>query len=441
MKKILLFMLILFLFSCSKNVYKLNLDKSEKAKIINFPKAKFAIISDLHYYDKALGVDGKAFLDYLEDDRKLLVESEEILDKVIDLLIKEKLDFIIIPGDLTKDGEKINHEKVSKKLEKLVKSGKKVYVINGNHDLYSGHSFKYVGDTKERIESITKEEFIKFYKNLGYNDAIDKDLESLSYVVEPVNGLWVLVMDSCMWYNNNLEEEPITEGEFRKTTVNWIEEVLKKAQKENKAVIGVMHHGILPHYKSNKKYYPEYVVNHNDELVKLFIHYRLNYVFTGHFHSQDITSKFYTNDSFIYDIETGSLVTHPCPYRIVEITEDQKMVIKSNFIKELDSREDFIEYALTYLIQGTIKKAEKKLRKFKVPEKDILNIGLQVALAYSAHLQGDENPPEIIINTKGLNLWSKIVIGVQKDLIEGWWNDLPPEDNELIINLIDGKTM
>ena len=254
MKKIFYFILIFLLFACSKNVYKLNLNKSEEIKFINFPKMRFAIISDLHYYDKELGVDGKAFLDYLENDRKLLKESEDILDKVINLLINEKLDFIIVPGDLTKDGEKINHEKVSKKLEKLVKSGKKVYVINGNHDLYSGHSFKYVGDTEERIESTTKEEFIEFYKNLGYSNAIDRDSESLSYLVEPVNGLWILVMDSCMWYNNNPKEEPIVNGEFRKSTVNWIESVLKKAQKENKAVIGVMHHGILPHYKSNKKY-------------------------------------------------------------------------------------------------------------------------------------------------------------------------------------------
>ena len=83
--------------------------------------------------------------------------------------------------------------------------------------------------------------------------------------------------------------------------------------------------------------------------------------------------------------------------------------------------------------------ATTKLKKFGVSDKDILNISQQVAYAYSAHLAGDENPPKITVNSKGLNLWSKFVISVQKDLINGWWHDLSPQDNELMIDMKSGN--
>ncbi|HOV15637.1 MAG TPA: hypothetical protein PK771_15220, partial [Spirochaetota bacterium] len=298
--------------------------------------------------------------------------------------------------------------------------------------------FKYIDDKKEKVETTNKDEFIEYYKEFGFNDAIDKDVESLSYLVEPVQGLWLLAMDSTMWYKNNLEEEPIVDGEFRQSTLKWIENVLIKAQKEKKSVIGMMHHGILEHYKANKKYYGEYVVNNNEEIAKMFSHYNMNFIFTGHFHSQDITTKKYKNGNFIYDIETGSLATHPCPYRIVNITKDQKITVSSGLINEIPSIKDFQSHAHKYVIDGTIKMASKKLKKFGVSQKDIINIATQVAYAYSAHLQGDENPPDVIVDYKGLDLWSKIVITVQKDLIKGWWNDIFPKDNELTVYLKNG---
>nr|HPO50831.1 metallophosphoesterase [Spirochaetota bacterium] len=309
------------LFACSQKSYDVKYKKGDNPLYVKHPATKFAIMSDLHFYDTILGKDGKAFEDYIDNDRKLLIESEEILDKAIEKISAEDVDFVIIPGDLTKDGEEINHKKVAEKLAKLKQSGKKVFVINGNHDLLNGHSLRYVNDSKERVETTDREEFMEFYKDFGFGDAIDQDKESLSYVFEPVEGLWFLAMDSCMWYKNDLDEEPVVDGEFRQSTVTWIESVLQKANKENKALLGMMHHGALEHYNSNEKYYGEYVVNRNEEIIKLFAAYGLNFVFTGHFHSQDIVSKKLKNGSFLYDIETGSLVTHPCPYRIINISE------------------------------------------------------------------------------------------------------------------------
>mgnify|MGYP001361097753 CR=1 FL=1 len=115
------------------------------------------------------------------------------------------------------------------------------------------------------------------------------------------------------------------------------------------------------------------------------------------------------------------------------------MTVKSKVIDEIPSVSDFQKHAHKYVIEGTIKMATTKLKKFGVPDCDILNIASQVADAYSAHLAGDENPPEITVNKEGLKFWSKIVIGVQKDLINGWWHDIAPRDNEIVIDMKTGN--
>jgi len=45
--------------------------------IPQYPVVKFMVISDLHYFDPQLGIEGKAFAEYLDQDRKLLAYSKE----------------------------------------------------------------------------------------------------------------------------------------------------------------------------------------------------------------------------------------------------------------------------------------------------------------------------------------------------------------------------
>ena len=74
------------------------------------PNATFLVFSDPHYYDPSLGLDGDAFQDYLDHDRKLLRESRELIQVASDLVVDAKPDFLLVPGDLTKDGTLVSHE-------------------------------------------------------------------------------------------------------------------------------------------------------------------------------------------------------------------------------------------------------------------------------------------------------------------------------------------
>lgn len=434
-----------FIFSGNTNQkFLYQTDKDVQALLKNspeYPDASFAVVSDMHFYDKALGISGSAFQKYLDDDRKLLVLSEEIIAAAMEKISKEKVRFVLVPGDMTKDGERINHEGVIKALKKLESAGLKVFVVPGNHDINNGNAVEYSGDMTKPVPGINDKDFEVLYHEFGYKDAIARDENSLSYTLEPEKGLWLLGLDSCKWKENKPQTHPHTDGSFSASTLAWIESQLILAKKEKKAVMVFMHHGIMEHYPANKKFYGKYVVDDDETVSKLLAAYGVRMVFTGHFHAQDVTKKeFKDSGDFIFDIETGSLATAPCPYRVVEIKDGKTAAIRSVFIDSIPSvNEKFPGYAYDYVFKGTITMANAKLDKYRVSKEQQPLITSQVSKAYCAHLSGDEKKPEVTINKEGFGIWLTFIAWMQKDLINGWWTDLPPKDNDLSIDLATGK--
>lgn len=95
-----------------------------------YPPTRFVVMSDLHLYDNDLGTEGKAWEDHLDRDRKVIEESEEILGAAVERISSEDVDFVLVCGDMTKDGELICHQIASQYLAKLEAQGKSVYIIS-----------------------------------------------------------------------------------------------------------------------------------------------------------------------------------------------------------------------------------------------------------------------------------------------------------------------
>lgn len=412
-------------------------------KAASYPKINFVSISDLHIYDANLGTTGKAFEDYLTADRKLLRESPEILEAAISSINGLDASFVLCPGDLTKDGEKQSHLLAAQYLDKLKTGGKKVFVVPGNHDIKNGHSYRYSGDLKERVPNITAEEFIQIYGDYGFKDALERDSDSLSYVAEPVPGLWLLALDSCCYKENVEDQAPVTDGKFSQATLAWIEDMLVKSVQYNKAVIAMMHHGALEHYAGQQKNYGEYIVDDFDYVSRLFAVYNVRLVFTGHYHAQDITVRTFPQDKkFVFDIETGSLVTYPCPYRVIKIDDNQHAAISTWMVTSIKSRpQDFPQYAKDYLEKGIAGIAAWTIMGYKVDETEAQKLAVQVADAFVAHYGGNENlaSGKAAIQEDGLSLMGWIVIQMRKDLVYGLWQDLPPPDLNVTLDLSTGS--
>jgi 3',5'-cyclic AMP phosphodiesterase CpdA len=404
---------------------------------------RFAVLSDLHYFSPELLIEGDAFQEYLDHDRKMLKEGPETLDAALDEIKRIDLDFVIICGDLTKDGEDASHRQVAEKLKNLQETGTPVFVVPGNHDINNCESHRYNGNAVEPVPSVSPEEFAHIYRACGYGAALHKDPDSLSIIVEPVEGLWLFALDSCRYRENLENQHPLTDGAFSPASLLWIEEKLIEAIQNEKAVIGFMHHGVLEHYSSNEEHYGDYLLDDFPYVSEMMAAYGMRFIFTGHYHAQDITLARWPESGignhFLLDIETGSLVTYPVPWRLVQI-KDQKMSVASYRIKSIDSHPyDFQNFAEQFLRQGTILLANEALTGYGVTEDDQKLLSPQIATAYIAHVQGDEIAPDPLLDLNGLSALGRLVINVQGSLIEGWYNDLQPADNEVVIAMDQGE--
>jgi len=414
-----------------------------------FSGTHFAVIADPHVYDTSLGTYGDAWQEYLLSDRKLLAESEYILASAVDRILEAdpQIDFVIVAGDLTKDGEKQCHELFMRYMDRLIENGITVLVVPGNHDINNPHARAFDSDAPTEIDSISPEEFEEMYRTMGFEDAIARDPNSLSYISEPVPGLWVFCLDSCKYDSNYEDNYPETSGEFSTESLAWIVENIRTANSQNKVIIGTMHHGVVEHF-TGQSTLPglgdEYVVDNWEEVSETFANEGLNLMFTGHYHAQDAVERT-LESSYIFDVETGSLVTHPNPIRYVSIDTDLEAVVTSEYVDEIDydtNGETFAQYAYNFLVTGLAIQTPSYATGFGISREKAEEMTPYLVRGMVAHYAGDESPTEE--DTAAVQTYmqdSDPIVAMVGSILHSLWSDLPPSDTNPILNLNDGTAI
>lgn len=360
---------------------------------------KFAIVSDTHIYDPMLGnnENGEFFEVAITSDRKAFLKSNDLLGAALDALISQGTDMLLVPGDLTKDGEVRNHEMVRASLQKAVDAGIPVFVVPGNHDINNPYGYqeskagKLTGKGAVYLEgnafqktpgsmaphmthisadsdvAVHMDNWDKFYADFGFNQAIDRDEHSYSYVAEPFAGVWVMAIDSIYSSIQDIQNIWDDEEEYknygktggtllapkRAKTFEWVKDVAAKAKAEGKILLTITHAGVVEHFPGKNALISQYVhdstetaytkefpaqsysevytntfsgetgtfeYNSPSEIVsKELADAGVNLVFTGHFHANDIAKRQYSDNSWLYDIQTGATVSYPAPYRTAEL--------------------------------------------------------------------------------------------------------------------------
>ena len=439
MKTRVLFGLITLLFipliSCHKN---------DADNITVAASVKFMVISDIHYFDPSLFSFplNPSFQAYLAGDRKLIAESSAILQNVLASVLTAKPDFLLITGDLTKDGEKFDHQALAVLFKALSDKGIKVLVIPGNHDVNNPSSYSYLQSARTKIDNVTAADFASIYADCGYGNAVERDPGSLSYVSEPVSGVWILGIDACQYSPLSL-----TAGTLSAGTLTWVKSIIDKSKQQNKILISMMHHGLTEHFSGQSTLFPEYIISDWQNISAALADYGLTVVFTGHFHAQDIT-KITGAKGFSFDIETGSTVTYSCPYRMVTLnTLSKSLQISSGKIdgitfSTIPAGTNFQQYAKEYLNAGTklVSYGMLSAPPYGIPAATITALQLDriMANAFVAHSSGDELPSA----SDNSDIQTvKTTIPLFAGAVEGVWTDLAPADNKVILNLATGTSV
>ena len=364
-------------------------------------KIDIIIGTDLHYLSPSLTDEGEFFLKTIASgDGKLVQYSEQITDAFFSEVKEANPDVLILSGDLTFNGEKQSHLDFKQKLSVLKSSGINVLVIPGNHDIDYPFAYYYEGDNAYSTENVSEKEFKNIYSSFGYDTAISRDKNSFSYLHPISKDLYILMLDT------NTEKKP---NQIRNSTLNWIEDELKKAYEENINVICVSHQNLLQH---NKVFSNGFVINNNTKLLSLFEKYNVSLNLSGHMHIQNI-SKSIGN---VYDIATGSLAVAPNYYGLISIDEENTISYKT---KKLDVTSwaknkniinsdfsNFETYSKNFFDSGTYTKLEKELKDYNLTEDEIAEMCNFAVEVNSGYFHGTlfENI-ESLKNSEAYNLW------------------------------------
>ena len=321
-------------------------------KTMNNNTVKMAIISDLHVMAPELLVnEGAAFERYLNQDRKMLRESLEILDTLVNDILDEKPQIVLVTGDLTKDGERLSHHLVASRLQRLVDAGIQVLVVPGNHDINNPDARVYDDDNATPTDTITRPEFADIYRHAGYDELSRRDADTLRYCRDVTDNLTILAIDACMDRLNTFvsrgdaRDHCKTSGNLEASSQQWLVDQASAATAAGKKVIAMMHHHLVPHFHMEDTLAAPYMVDEAGQLCQRLVQAGVHVIFTGHLHISDISQTSVREGSMV-EIATAAAVGYPCQWRIATCnTAAGKMQLRSMTLHSLPSDKDFGERA------------------------------------------------------------------------------------------------
>ncbi len=281
----------------------------------------FYLVTDTHYFENELGPGGPAFEKNMQTEQYFVKESSAIVRSVFERISEDKdTDVVIIPGDLTKNGEKESHKSFIKELYKLKESGKKIFVITAGHD-YNESAYVLKGDGRVPVEGTDFNDLCEMYRDFGYGDALAVDEPTHSYMAQINEGVRMLAI--CC----DSKDQP--KGAMDERLIGWAQEQLDKAKEDNCSVFAICHYPIIPSVPvfdlvgdAKIKEWRKVASFLADNGVELAL--------TGHMHIQSINEYYSEKGNRFIDVCTACLVGSPAKYR--KITVDENSVLKINSI-------------------------------------------------------------------------------------------------------------
>ena len=258
------------------------------------------IASDLHYIAPELTDGGPGYQQTLKNgDSKFMPYVEEITDAFLDEVLADPPDVVLLTGDLTFNGAEISHRRLAGKLQRLEDAGIPVLVLPGNHDVYNENAALYRGGSFERVPFASGESFAEIYRDFGPGEALSADSDSLSYVWQLNEQVWIMMLDE----NTAHDFCGLSDRSFQ-----WIEAQLQKAREEGRFVLVAGHQNVFQH----SIFRGGYVIQEAQRLQELLRRYGVPLCLCGHLHTQHVLSE-----DGLTEIATSALCSYPCQYAVL----------------------------------------------------------------------------------------------------------------------------
>ncbi len=298
---------------------------------------QIGLFSDPHYYPATLTGDYcEAFQRDHGANTKQFKQSEALLDSALAALEAHAkangMKYVLVPGDLTKDGELEAHQAFAKAMEAFEKrTGIQVAVIPGNHDINNTNAQDYSSGKRMPGKTTSPEQYLEIYKNLGFDlpgftaftPPAGKKGGMLSYAADLDSTHRLIALDTCKYSADQTKagaDEHETGGMLSPELLAWALKEARAAKAAGKTVIGMGHHSLVPHAGPQDLIFLDFMLDDWLRVREAFAEAGMHFYYSGHIHVGEIGDATADNGAGIYDVATTSLVDFPNTFREIRFT-------------------------------------------------------------------------------------------------------------------------
>ncbi|WP_295230474.1 metallophosphoesterase [uncultured Chryseobacterium sp.] len=338
--------------------------------------------------------------------------------KALDDIVAKGIRIVAMPGDFTDDGQAYNLRGIRKVLDCYHQQyGIRFYLTTGNHDpvgpfrqeggkddFLGGdgmplgiYSAQHTGNIKNKIitHDIAESGYLEIldelkgfgfypdqkdlywstpfdtedYGNYAYSKALQNasyskrmyevsegfTVPDLSYVVEPVSGVWMIAIDGNTYIPKNIQGDPKDPENYhgasigynnvlshKKHLVRWVAKLAAEAKANHKVLIAFTHYpmvdfndgatGSIKTLLGEKKWQLERVPEKT--VARAFAEAGLQVHFAGHMHIND-TGLYQSGDQMLVNVQVPSLAAYLPGYKILTIHAPERLEVQTEILNEV----------------------------------------------------------------------------------------------------------
>lgn len=356
--------------------------------VLGNAQTQIAFISDAHIQNVDGHPERVRSMEVQVQSTRLFNENYYAFLAALDDVARRNIRWVVLPGDLTDDGQFFNQQKIKELLNSYAAAkGMRFFVTTGNHDpaLPLGMRQKNVHFLSADGSRVTREDscagyvsqmecyadfgffprkddcywespFTSYtYDKYSYEDACRESVlgkqtytlcDSLtatdaSYLVEPVDGLWLLAIDGGVYLPKEMKEGKWTyQGssagynlvlKHKPFLLPWVRKVVEEARKRHKTLVAFSHYPLVDFNDGVSESVRRMWGNRRFDLHRVpeaevseaFLQAGLRLHFAGHMHVNDTGIWEGEDGKHLYNIQVPSIATYVPAYKILTIESDE----------------------------------------------------------------------------------------------------------------------
>lgn len=353
---------------------------------------------------------------------RLFNENYFAFISALENLKKKGIQLVVLPGDFTDDGQPMNVLALKKILDQYSEeSGMRFFLTTGNHDPVkpyggiagkkdflgvdgSGQAVAGTSDLYKNTDAAISDQINYWgypeitvslaaygffpsqqdifwshpFKELNY-DSYDFDqakasstlenrvypagetglfLPDASYVVEPVDGIWLLALDGNVYTHTGEDNWNGSSVGFNQAAIHkshqldWIKKVAAEAEKRGKSLISFSHYPLVDFHDGASEEMKSLFGSQKFQLLRvpttetseLYATAGIRIHFAGHMHIND--TGLYQNhptDNTMYNIQVPSLAAFPPAYKTLKTNNSGRFEVETTILTEVDHMNEFFD--------------------------------------------------------------------------------------------------